>query len=66
MRMYFFDVTLKVVNNDVPEKVVVYKAARALNELGARRIILNQFLAEGFRVVRIDRVAERSLKAGDE
>ena len=62
MRMFFFDVTLKVTQHGVPEKVVVYKAARALNELSARRLILNRFLAEGFQVVRIDRVEERCVQ----
>ena len=65
MRMYFFDVTLKVVHQGVPEKVVVYKAARAFNELSARRVLLNQFLAGGFQVVRIDRVEERCLQGDD-
>ena len=65
MRMYFFDVTVKVMHRDSPKKVVVYKAARALDELTARRLILNQFLAGGFQVVRIDRVGERSLQADD-
>jgi hypothetical protein len=65
MRMYFFNVTVKVMHQDVPEKVVVYKGARALNELSARRILLNQFLAAGFQVVRIDRVRERCLQAED-
>jgi hypothetical protein len=63
--MYFFDVTLKVVHQGVPEKVVVYKAASAFNELSARRVLLNQFLAGGFQVVRIDRVEERCLQADD-
>ena len=62
MRMYFFDVALKVMNDGVPEKVLVYKAARAFNELSARRTILNQFLAQAFQVVRIDRVDERCLQ----
>ena len=62
MRMFYFDVTLKVMHHGIPEKVVVYKAARALNELSARRIVLNQFLAEGFQVVRIDRVEERCVQ----
>jgi len=65
MRMYFFEVTVKVMHRDFPEKVVVYKAARALDELTARRIILNQFLAGGFQVVRIDRVSERCLQSDD-
>jgi hypothetical protein len=63
MRMYFFDVTVKVMHHDVPEKVTVYKGARAPSEHLARRLILNQFLAGGFQVVRIDRVEERCLQA---
>jgi hypothetical protein len=63
MRMYYFDVTVKVMHNGVAEKVVIYKGARGLRELSARRIILNQFLAGGFQVVRIDRVPERCVQA---
>jgi hypothetical protein len=64
--MYFFDVTVKVMHHEFPENVLVYRAARAVNELTARRIILNQFLAGGFQVVRIDRVGERCLQADDD
>jgi hypothetical protein len=63
MRMYFFDVTVKVIHRDVPRKVLVYKGARARDELTARRIILNQFLDGGFQVVRIDRIGERCFQA---
>jgi hypothetical protein len=59
MRMYFFDVTVKVTHHDVPDKVVIYKGARAPDELTARRMILNQLLDKRFQVVRIDRVPER-------
>jgi hypothetical protein len=59
MRMYFFDVTVKVMHRDVPDKVVLYKGARARDELAARRKILDQFLERRFQVVRIDRVSER-------
>jgi hypothetical protein len=62
MRMYFFDVTVKVMHHGVPAKVVIYKGARALRELSARRIILYDLLAEGFQVVRIDRVPERCVQ----
>jgi hypothetical protein len=64
--MFFFDVTLKVINRGVAEKVVVYKGARGFRELDARRVILNQLLAEGFQVVRIDRVPERCVEADAE
>jgi hypothetical protein len=64
MRMYFFDVTLKVENRGLPMKTVLYKGARARDELTARRIILYQFLEGGFQVVRIDRVPERSTSRG--
>ena len=63
MRMYFFDVTVKVEHRDAPRKVVVYKAARARDELTANRIILNQYLAGGLQVARIDRVRERCSRA---
>lgn len=65
MRMYFFDVTVKVTFRGVAEKVAVYKGTRGYNELGARRVLLEQFLAGGFQVVRIDRVQERCLQAGE-
>ena len=64
MRMYFFDVTLKVLDHGQPAKVVLYKGARARDELTARRVILNQFFKGGFQVVRLDRVQERCLQAG--
>lgn len=63
--MYFFDVTVKVLHHGVPGKTVVYKAAQGYNELSARRVILNQFLAGGFQVIRIDRVEERCLQGGE-
>jgi hypothetical protein len=44
---------------------VVYKGARAVDELTARRILLNQFLAGGFQVVRIARVVEQCLQGDD-
>jgi hypothetical protein len=59
MRIYFFDVTVKVMHRDGPGQVVLYKAARAGDELTARRKILEQLLQGRFQVVRIDRVPER-------
>ncbi len=59
MRMFFFDVTLKVEADGLPVKVVIYRAARAWNELSARRLVLNPLLAGGFQVLRIDRVTDR-------
>lgn len=62
MRMYFFDVTVKVVQDEAPRKVVLYKGARASDELAARRKLLNRLLDRGFQVVRIDRIRERSFR----
>jgi hypothetical protein len=62
MRMYFFDVTVKIMHHDVADKVIIYKGARASDELSARRAILNQLLDRRFQVVRIDRVPERCLR----
>jgi hypothetical protein len=62
MRIYFFDVTVKVMHHDVPIKVVLYKGARAIDELTARRKILNRLLEGRFQVVRIDRVHERCVQ----
>jgi hypothetical protein len=59
MRTYFFDVTIKVEDQGLPVKTVVYRGAQAWNELAARRIVLNQLLEGSFQVVRIDRVAEQ-------
>jgi hypothetical protein len=59
MRIYFFDVTVKVMHLGVPMKVVLYKGARADDELTARRKILERLLERRFQVVRIDRVRER-------
>ena len=58
MPMYFFDMTLAVRHEGLPIKTVVYRGARAADELTARRIVLNQFLDRGFHVVRLDRVRE--------
>ena len=63
MSMYFFDVTVKVADRGEPRKVVIYKAARARDELTARRKILNPLLEGRFQVVRIDRVRERCVRA---
>ena len=60
MKMYFFDVTLKVEDEGLAIKTVVYKGARGWNELAVRRIVLYQFLDGGFQVLRIDRVPERA------
>jgi hypothetical protein len=62
MFTYFFDVTVKVTHHDVPIKVVLYKGARASDELTARREILNRLLEGRFQVVRIDRVRERCVR----
>ncbi len=64
MRMDFFDVTVKGTHQDIPRKVVLYKGARAGDELTARRILLERFLKDRFQVVRIDRVPERCLRIG--
>ena len=63
MQMFFFDVKLKVLYEGRPSKAVLYKGARAGDELAARRIVLNQFLDGGFQVVRLDRVGERGLSS---
>ena len=63
MRMHFFDVTIKVEHQGRPIEAVLYKGARADDELAARRIILNHYLERGFRVVRMGRVGERTHEA---
>ena len=66
MCMYFFDVTVKVTHQDIPRMVVLYKGARAGDELTARRVLLERFLKDGFQVVRIDRVPERCIRIGSD
>lgn len=63
MRMYFFDVTVRVEHRGLPIDPILYKGARACDELTARRLVLNQYLKSGFRVVRLDRVDERVPRA---
>ncbi len=63
MTMYFFDVTVKVADRGEARTVVIYKGARARDELTVRRKILNQLLEGRFQVVRIDRVRERCVRA---
>jgi hypothetical protein len=66
MRTYFFDVTVKVLHEGDPMKTVLYRGARAQDELAARRIVLNQLLEGGFQVVRLDRVRECGLPGGED
>ncbi len=60
MQMYFFDVILKVKFEGKPMEALVYKAVRAESEHLARRSILLHFLKDGFQVLRLTRVQERS------
>ena len=38
MKMYFFDVTVKVMKRGVPEKVVIYKGARGFQVVRIDRV----------------------------
>jgi hypothetical protein len=60
MRMFYFDVTLRIVHSGRRLDVALYKGVRAANELAARRAVLNRFLDDGLQVVRLGRAAERS------
>jgi hypothetical protein len=60
MRMFFFDVTLRVVHEGRPTDVVLYKGARARDELAARRAVLGRYHDAGLQVLRLGRAAERS------
>lgn len=60
MPLYFFDVTIRVQHEGKALDTVVYKGARAENEHGARRVVLDRYLAAGLQVVRLRRVVERS------
>ena len=60
MRMFFFDVTLRVVHDGRPMDMMLYKGIRATDEHAARRTLLGRFLDDGFQVLRLGRAAERS------
>lgn len=60
MTLYYFDVTIRVHHEGMAIDTVVYKAARADDELTARRCVLNRYLTAGFQVVRLRRVIERT------
>ncbi|HWE35630.1 MAG TPA: hypothetical protein VG406_03590 [Isosphaeraceae bacterium] len=60
MLVYFFDVTIRVRHEGKALDTVVYKAASAADEHSARRAVLCRYLDNGFQVVRLRRVAERS------
>jgi hypothetical protein len=60
MRMFFFEVTLRVVHEGRPIDARLYKGVRAADELAARRALLTRFLDDGFQVLRLGRAAERS------
>jgi hypothetical protein len=59
MRMFYFDVIVKVTHDEISHTVVLFKGARAADELTARRKVLDRLLEKRFQVVRIDRVRER-------
>ena len=60
MRLYFFEVTLRVEHEGRPTDTVLYKSARAASEHLARRSLLGLLLGEGFQVVRLNYVEERT------
>jgi hypothetical protein len=60
MRIYFFDVTLKVDRDGRPVETVSRKAARAASEHLARRSVVCHYLADGFQVLRLVCVNERA------
>jgi hypothetical protein len=60
MRVYYFDVTIRVRHEGEALDAVVYKAARAADEHSARRNVLCRYLDAGFQVVRLRRVVERT------
>ncbi len=60
MRMFFFDVSLRVVHEGRLMDFMVYKGVRAADEHAARRTLLGRFLDDGFQVLRLGRAAERS------
>jgi hypothetical protein len=58
MRMYFFNVTVRVEQGGRVVEAVLRKGARASAEHGARRVVLDHYLSAGFQVVKIHRIAE--------
>ncbi|CAN5736124.1 hypothetical protein BH23PLA1_BH23PLA1_36310 [soil metagenome] len=60
MHTYFFDLTIRLRQDGRRVESVLYRGARAENELAARRIVLNRLLDGGFQVSRLDLVPERT------
>jgi hypothetical protein len=58
MRMYFFNVTVRVEHAGRVVDAVLRKGARAPGEHRARRIILDRYLSAGFQILRMDRAPE--------
>lgn len=60
MNLFFFEVTLRVVHQGRPTDTVLFKSARASSEHLARRAVLSALLDDGFQVVRLRWVEERT------
>lgn len=60
MTTHFFTVTLRLQHLSKPTDVQVVKGQREQTEYDARRAILNEYLARGIQVKRIDRLVRES------
>lgn len=65
MRIFFFDVTVKVQHDGRAVQTIVRKSARAVHEHNARRIVLDFYLRKGFQVLRLTPVEERTHRPKD-
>ncbi len=65
MRIFFFDVTVKVQQDGRAAQSVVRKSARAEHEHEARRIVLDHYLRRGHQVIRLTAVEERTRRPND-
>ncbi|MGE3818064.1 MAG: hypothetical protein AB7I30_01390 [Isosphaeraceae bacterium] len=65
MRIYFFDVTVKVQHEGRAVQTVVRKSARAADDHQARRNVLDHYLRRGHQVVRLTPVEERTRRPRD-
>jgi hypothetical protein len=65
VRIYFFDVTVKVQQDGRAAQTIVRKSARASHEHEARRTVLDHYLRRGHQVIRLTPVEERTRRPND-
>ncbi len=62
METYMFDVTLRVQHEGKAVYTILYRGCRADSEHAARRTILQDFLADGWQVAKMERTTEADIK----